>query len=109
MDREMEYCIYFTFMTIILSYFICVDSCRKFIPIINVLSVLFSSISILIFISITLDNNKLINVLGLVLVGFLLKLADTLKILDASIIGSGTGWFHIITGIGLPYIWKQLQ
>ena len=47
--------------------------------------------------------------LAITIMGFILKLADTMKILDADIIGSGTGWFHIFTGLGLPLIWKQLQ
>jgi hypothetical protein len=45
----------------------------------------------------------------LILLGFLLKLCDTYKLLDPNKFGSGTGWFHLFTALGLLIIWYGFQ
>ena len=45
----------------------------------------------------------------LILLGFLLKLCDTFKVLNPNKFGSGTGWFHLFTALGLLFVWYGFQ
>ena len=48
-------------------------------------------------------------IIFLTVLGFVLKLSDTYKILPSKICGSGTGWFHLFTALTLLFSWYLLQ
>lgn len=71
----------------------------------NIISFIFSFI--LIIKSINPANYFYIIVgLNMIIIGFLMKFFDTFKVLHPSIIGSGTGWFHILTAFGVILLWS---
>jgi hypothetical protein len=100
--------IYFA-LTIALTY-ICYDlGVSKFhITFLNIIGLMFS-----IGLIATLNNRETEFIffysILLILLGFLLKLCDTFKILNPNKFGSGTGWFHLFTALGLLVVWYGFQ
>tara|TARA_Y100000389_G_C17311810_1_gene438379 strand:+ start:234 stop:887 length:654 start_codon:yes stop_codon:yes gene_type:complete len=106
---EIEISLFFVLLLLIFSYKVCCEIYRKkIIATVNIVSFILS-ITILIYIAEVYKIYNLYYSVGLTIVGFLFKFADTYKLLDPEIIGSGTGWFHILTSIGISLIWNDLQ
>ena len=110
-NQEIEFTItniYFI-LTLALTY-ICYESgVNKFyITFINIIGLMFS-----IGLIATVNNIETEFIffysIFLILLGFLLKLCDTFKVLDPNKFGSGTGWFHLFTALGLLFIWYGFQ
>ena len=108
-NRENEISIVFILIMIYFTYNVCIEKYKKkIITIFNILSFLFS-VSILIYIAESSQIYNLYPAINFIIMGFNLKFADTFKVLNPEIIGSGTGWFHILTALGVALIWKYLQ
>ena len=80
----------------------------KVISILNVICFIFSVIIISTLITPYNINYILVGINSNVL-GFLLKFSDTYKVLNPKYCGAGTGWFHILTALGIIIIWFGLQ
>lgn len=79
---------------------------KKYITILNLLGILFSSIIIILYIT-PIYFYRIILYINIIFLGFILKLFDTYKVVDDSY-GSGTGWFHLFTALGLILVWTTL-
>ena len=79
---------------------------RTEITIFNIISFIFSFICQVISINPT-NYLNIIGGLNIIILGFLMKFFDTYKVLSPDIIGSGTGWFHILTAFGVMLLWSS--
>jgi hypothetical protein len=106
--EELISCFYLVLVTVF-GYFVCNDYLTaRFVSIINAFS-FFSSLCILFAIIIYREQYKIISPLIITVLGFLFKLIDTFNIVNINYLGSGTGWFHIFTAVGVTSMWKNLQ
>ena len=75
------------------------------ITIFNIISFIFSFTCLVRCINPT-NYLYIIGGLNIIILGFLMKFFDTYKVLSPNIIGSGTGWFHILTALGVMLLWS---
>ena len=75
------------------------------ITIFNIISFIFSFVCVIRCLNPT-NYLHIIVGLNIIIFGFLMKFFDTYKVLSPDIIGSGTGWFHILTALGVMLLWS---
>ena len=80
---------------------------KVYMRIINVLSVIFS---LLVFIHYFESNTELLGI-ALIIISLILKIGDSLALIDYNKLKliSGTGWFHILSAIGVYFIFDTLS
>lgn len=110
-NQELEFTItniYFI-STLVLIY-LCFDLGlnTKYITILNCVGLFYS-----IYLVSNLINDTNITIflyaIAITLIGFVIKLSDTYRLLNPNLCGPGTGWFHLFTALGLLLVWYGFQ
>ena len=80
---------------------------KNYIRIVNVLGVIFS---LIVFTKYVKSNIEVLGIL-LIVISFVLKICDTLNYIDYNKLNliSGTGWFHILSALGIYFIFYRLN